>query len=83
MPKFVSEQHRKNWIASIRKAKAKRRDMLTAGANLGRKEVPLPHKQLNGGVASALAELRGERVRATDRVSRIEAAISAIEALKA
>lgn len=91
MPKFVSEAHRKHWIASQRRSRAKRAngdDMLTKGAELGRRgptQPPIPPRtsdKPNGKFDQMLSVLRVQRVTAEQQVTHLDNAIRALEALK-
>ena len=95
MPNFVNAEHRRKWIASVRRAKRanaeKKRDVLATGAELGRK-IPIPVlgeqpadrglKSLNGQYDAVLNALRVERVRANDRVTELDRAIDSLAAIK-
>lgn len=87
MPNFVGEQHRRNWMASQRrarkaKAKAPKRDAPTAGGKLGQIHPPKPAPKLSGEWDSVMSYLRISRVRANDEVTKIDNAIHALELCK-
>lgn len=98
MPIFVNEAHKRRWLKSLRKTWAKKkangnghakRDVLVDMPTLGKQSNGNGHAATHQGAgangspfAATLNVLRVQRVRAEDRVTQIDRAIQALEAVK-